>query len=346
MENKPLKIKDPLFHQIRLFPKIDLHAHLNGSVRKSTLISLLPESEREKIEKLYSSMDFQTAMLFFNISSKIASSLEIVRRITKEMIEDWQSENVIYLEVRTSLKSTSNYTKKEYLNAILEEISESNSKNEIITKLILSLDRTKPIDEFNEIFSIFKSIENPNLKSIIVGIDYCGNEYKEAHKYHEIIPIFQKFRDENLKITLHMGEIPNYQKFPFDKFIPDRISHTHFFTDKDRENYMNLSIPIEICPTSSLLCTHSKSYQDIPFKDIYNHQIKNDKMYNLISINTDDTLLLHTNITNEYYEVAKNYNFDINQMKLFVENSIMMSFEKDEIIKEKLINKVNQFNMV
>ena len=72
----------------------------------------------------------------------------------------------------------------------------------------------------------------------------------------------------------------------------------------------------------------------------------NDKMYNLISINTDDTLLLHTNITNEYYEVAKNYNFDINQMKLFVENSIMMSFEKDEIIKEKLIKKVNQFNMV
>ena len=109
---------------------------------------------------------------------------------------------------------------------------------------------------------------------------------------------------------------------------------------------MNLSIPIEICPTSSLLCTHSKSYQNIPFKDIYNHQIKNDKMYNLISINTDDTLLLNTNITNEYYEVAKNYNFDIDQMKLFVENSIMMSFEKDEIIKEKLIKKVNQFNMV
>lgn len=344
MENNDLKIKEPLFHQINLLPKIDLHAHLNGSIRKSTLISLLPQSEREKIEKLYGSMDFQTAMLFFNISSKTVSTLEIVRRITREMIEDWQKQNVIYLEIRTSLKSSTNYTKKEYLNVILEEINESNSKNEIITKLILSLDRSKSIHDYEETFNIFKSIEDPTLKSIIVGIDYSGNEYKETHKYHEIFPIFQKFRNENLKITIHMGEIPEYQRFPFNEFIPDRVSHTHFFTDKDRENLMNLNIPIEICPTSSLLCTHSNSYKDIPFKNIYNHPIK-DNVYNFISINTDDTLLLNTNITNEYYEIANNYNFDINQVKMLVENSIMMCFEKDEGIKDKLIKKLKQFNM-
>ena len=77
------------FTEIKQLPKIELHAHLNGSIRKSTLMELLSEEDKERIQKLYSVMDFNTAMEFFKITSKVTSTIEIVKRITREMIEDW-----------------------------------------------------------------------------------------------------------------------------------------------------------------------------------------------------------------------------------------------------------------
>ena len=58
-------------------PKIDLHAHLNGSIRKSTLYELLSETDREEISKLFQNqMSFSNAFKVFSISSKILKSLD------------------------------------------------------------------------------------------------------------------------------------------------------------------------------------------------------------------------------------------------------------------------------
>ena len=227
-------MEDTIKNQIELFthsnslPKIELHAHLNGSIRKQTLTELLSDEDKEKLEKLYSVMDFENAMKFFQISSKIVSNLDVIRRITREMMEDWDKHNVVYLEIRTTLKAKPNaFTKEGYLTAVLEEIEKYNEKNRIITRLIIALDREKSLEDYEETYQLYKSYKNENLKKLIVGIDYCGNEINEKHKYSEVIPCFQKFRDEGLKITIHMGENPNYQIFPFNDFVPDEEKNSN-----------------------------------------------------------------------------------------------------------------------
>ena len=183
-------------------PKIDLHAHLNGSIRQKTLFELSSPDNQEKLSQLISKpVTLKSAFDIFKISSLILTNLDIVRRITREMIEDWDKHNTIYLEIRTTLKSIAGKGKEDYLYAVLEEIEKSNKILNIQTRLIISLNREYPLSDYLENLEIFKNLKNKNLKKLIVGIDYCGNESNEKHLLADVIPIFQNFRDLGLKIT-------------------------------------------------------------------------------------------------------------------------------------------------
>ena len=343
-----VKSQMELFTHSNSLPKIELHAHLNGSIRKTTLIELLDNDDKDKLEALYPVMDFPNAMKFFAISSKIVTDINIVRRITREMIEDWTKHNVIYMEIRTTIKAKQGvFSKEEYLYAVLDEINKGNMKYDTIIRLIISLDRAKDLEDYQETFDIYKTFKDENLKKLIVGGDYCGNEINEKHKYNDIIPILQKFRDEGLGVTIHMGENPNYQIFPFDQFRPDRVSHAYFFKEIHYLEFMKRKIPVEVCPTLSYKITHSTSYKDIPMKNFYKQTLTdeegNEFVYDLISINTDDTMLVLTDISQEYFEVGSNFGISLKELKNIILRGIDFIFEKDETIRGKLREKINNY---
>jgi len=128
-------------------PKIDLHAHLNGSIRKKTLFELSNEEDQEKLSILYSKpITLISAFDIFKISSKILTSLEVVSRVTREMIEDWNKQNTMYLEIRTNLKSIGGKNKEDYLEAVLTEIANGNMKHNLQTRLFAFILIHKPIN--------------------------------------------------------------------------------------------------------------------------------------------------------------------------------------------------------
>jgi adenosine deaminase len=215
------------------------------------------------------------------------------------MLEDWNKHNVIYLEIRTSLKEKAEiFTKEEYLKAVLEEINNFNNEKKMITRLIISLDREKELNDYEETYNIYKNLNDENLKKLIVGIDYSGNEINEKHKYEELIPYLEKFRNEGLKITIHMGENPNYQIFPFDKFIPDRVSHCYFLKEEHYLEILKRNIHIEVCPTCSYNISHQTDFSKIPLRNFWNKKIVD------INGNERETDLPTSNVL--YYELENN----------------------------------------
>jgi adenosine deaminase len=376
MESENIFIKDLKKFCINL-PKIELHAHLNGSIRKETLLELLSEEDRQQALKIYSDqMSFNNAFKMFSISSKIITSLDIIRRITREMIEDWNWHNCIYLEIRTSIKKIGNCSKEDYLRAVLEEIYKGNQKYQMKTRLIISLNRELDIEDYLETFLIFKNFKNSEsdgeLKQLIVGVDYSGNAMKEKHKYSEIIPIMENFKNEGLKVTIHLGEIINYEKFDFNKcstnFLPDRVSHTFFYTEEECEEIIKNNVPIEICPSSSYYCKDLNDFKEIPFKFYYkkknceNREIsdsndseinmqlnsiipENCKFYNLFSIGTDDTMLFDTDLSEEYFLIFSNFNFSVNEIKEILLKNVEFIFETDSQVRTELKDIIiNHFN--
>ena len=117
-------------------PKIELHAHLNGSIRLQTLKELslkknLPFPFDEHVE-----LNITTGFKIFAQIHQTITEISSVRRITKEMMEDFEQQNCLYLEIRTTPKIMDGASSfDEYLDAILEEILQFNKISKIIVRL-------------------------------------------------------------------------------------------------------------------------------------------------------------------------------------------------------------------
>ena len=140
-------MEDEMKKQIELFtnsnslPKIDLRVSLPGSIRKTTLLELASSVEKKDIESCFSKITREAPYLFNEVNSKLFKSIDIVKRVTKEILEDWKKHNVIYMEIVTNLYSLEGkFNKEEFLLAVLEQINEENKLSEKFNgRLIISL---------------------------------------------------------------------------------------------------------------------------------------------------------------------------------------------------------------
>ncbi len=98
---------------LRQLPKTDLHCHLDGSLRISTILELaeqhkikLPAEDPDKLkqqllmgEHCKSLDDYLKA---FEVTLSVMQDTESLRRVAYELVEDVSKENVWYIEVRYS----------------------------------------------------------------------------------------------------------------------------------------------------------------------------------------------------------------------------------------------------
>lgn len=348
-----MKKQIELFTNSNSLPKIDLRVVLPGSIRKTTLIELTNAEEQQELEKCFSKVNPETPFIFNDLCSKIFKDLNTVKRITKEILEDWKKHNVIYMELITNLYSKKdNFTKEQYLLTVLEEMNEANNLSEKFhSRLVISLDKKSNNLDYEEILKIYNNIQNTELKKLIVGIDYSGNVDLLNHrenKYEEIIPIFEKFRQNGLGITVYLGENANYQFLPLNLFVPDRVSHGCFLKDEHIQELINKNVHIEICPTYSYKVIKCIDYSQINMKKFWKKKIKKESgeevVFNNISINSDCRTLIFTDISQEYYEIGLSFNLGINDLKNIIINSIDFIFDKDEELHNKLKNILNNYN--
>ena len=99
------------FEVIRALPKTDLHVHLDGSLRLSTILELakkeriaLPGDTIESLrEAIGCGRHFGSLVEYlrgFGITLKVMQTEEALERIAFELAEDAHQENVRYMEVR------------------------------------------------------------------------------------------------------------------------------------------------------------------------------------------------------------------------------------------------------
>ena len=220
------------------------------------------------------------------------------------------------------------------------------------SRLVISLNARSDIVEYDEILKIYNTLQNEELKKLIVGIEYSGdvtsNNFREK-KYEEIIPIFEKFRSAKLGISINIGQNPNYQSFPLNKFVPDRVSHCDFLKDEDINNLIKKNIHVEICPSYSFKVNKCIYYEEIIFKKFWNAKYIKESgeegFFNNISINSGCRTLLLTDISQEYYEIGLSFKLGINELKKIILNEIEYIFDKDEELRDRLKTILNKFNI-
>lgn len=135
-----------LFQYCHQIPKIELHAHIGGSYRPTTFLELSDAKGIDTDHIDFYNVDIKTAFEIFKVGDQLITDTATLKRVTKEIIEDYAKQNTRYLELRSTPKIIGKISSKiEYIDTICEAIKESTLMNpKIKVKYLISVNRTRP----------------------------------------------------------------------------------------------------------------------------------------------------------------------------------------------------------
>ncbi|WP_298836345.1 adenosine deaminase [Clostridium sp.] len=321
-------------------PKIDLHCHLDGSVRPKTIIDIarregisIPNYDVLNITKELTApkecKSLDEYLKMFVIPNLIMQSKESLRRITFELLEDCAKENVKYIEVRFAplLHVNKGLTVSEVIESVIVGIKDAEERYDIKGNVILCCMRFMSKDKAFEVVEagakyIFKGV---------VAIDLCGAEDEGfCKKFIEPIALARKY---GYRVTIHAGEtgIGENVLEAVELLGAERIGHGVFIKDcieaynivKDKK------IILEMCLTSNI---QTKAVNDIcshPIYNFYNDGIK-------VTVNTDNRTVSNTNMTKECEILFDEFNITFDDYKQIYLNSVNAAFvdlETKEVLR-------------
>jgi adenosine deaminase len=197
----------------RAFPKVELHRHLEGSLRLSTLWevarehnmvipttgqlrSLVQVNEQEPYTFENFLSKFETLRLFYR-------SPEIIGRVTREAIADAAQDNVRYFELRftpVALSKAQGYSLTQVMDWVIEGANAAQQEHRITARLIASVNRNESVSLAEQVAQLAVDRQGKG----IVGLDLAGNE-----AYYSALPfasVFHEAQKAGLHVTVHAGE--------------------------------------------------------------------------------------------------------------------------------------------
>ncbi|KAK8811380.1 hypothetical protein WA158_003114 [Blastocystis sp. Blastoise] len=330
-------------------PKIEFHAHLHGSIRESTMEELCKRNYQdyslyEKAKSLINSKrNLKECFALFDVIHDIIQEYDTVKRITKEVIDDFYAENTVYLELRSTPRKTTKIDEAQYIKAILESIEEEEEKykNKMFVRLIISINRSEPIENaWNTVYMIdkMKTDSSNYLSKYIVGFELSGNPYAKQYQEFETVFNFIKEMSWHPCISLHVGEIPNRE----EEYIhtiqssPLRIGHSLFYPSNIESLLSEYPVHIEVCPSSNIMTLSLPSLSSHPLLPFL---LKNTIPF---SINTDDASVFQTNISKEIYLFMNSFHISKDYIYTLERNCIQ--YIMDSSVKQDLTDIFDSFN--
>lgn len=322
---------------LKQLPKIELHCHLDGSVRPETLLELaikegldIKSRELEEFKKSVQVADecesLDEYLEKFDIANKVMQTKENLSRITFELMEDVHKNNVKYIEIRFAplLHIHKGLEFDEIIEAVIQGMRKAEEKYDIYGNIILSCMRTMSVEE-----AFFVVREGAKfLGKGVVAVDLASSE-KEGFAAEFKDPI-NLAKDLGYRITIHAGEAGSGQNVldAIKELHAERIGHGVYTKDCPEafELLKEKNITLEMCPTSNVQTKAVDSYETHPIRDYYNEGIK-------ITVNTDNMTVSNTNLDKEYKIVNEKNNITEAELKQMYVQGIEASFASEDVKK-------------
>ncbi|KAI0799217.1 Metallo-dependent hydrolase [Xylaria sp. FL0064] len=251
---------DPVPLDFRSMPKIELHAHLSGSISRQCLHEIWrgkKSAGKTDLEDPLTAMpagrhghdlDFFFP-LFSSYIYRLVDDADSLRYSTMAVIEDFANDGVVYLELRTTPRSIpkEGLDKAAYVTIVLEAIEAAQRKfPSIQVRLILSIDRRNTLAEADEAVALATHFSSNG----VVAVDLCGDPAKGDVSL--FTPAFQAARAQGLKITVHFAEAEcsasDAELETILRWMPDRLGHViHVPEHIKKQIIARGAIGLELC---------------------------------------------------------------------------------------------------
>lgn len=300
-------------------PKVELHRHLEGSLRLNTLLEIarqydltLPGGEKLRALVQVVDSDPHTSQSFlskFEVLREFYRSPEIIRRVSREAIADAALDSIRYMELRftpAALSKAASFPLGEVMDWVIQGVQEAKTGTAIETGLIVSVNRHESTGLAEQI--IQEAVDRKQVG--IVGVDLAGDEahYPAA----PFVAVFNEARQGGLKSTIHAGEWGPAENViqAINLFRADRIGHgVRVMEDPQAVELARESgIPFEVCLTSN--------YQSGVVADLAHHPLQAMIAAGLnTTINTDDPGISQITLGEEYALACNKIDIDLETLK-------------------------------
>lgn len=341
--NNPLEIKrPPSFY--RTIPKIELHRHLEGSLRFETVrelarshgMNLPPTAQLKNMVQVQEQepLTFENFLSKFHTLRLFYRSPEIISRITREAIADAAADNVRYLELRftpVALSRAQGFPLAEVMDWVIEGARQGEIDFGVITRLIVSVNRHESVPLAAQVS--YLAIER--MEDGVVGLDLAGNEAEfHAEPFEKI---FKNAKDKGLHITVHAGEWGSGENVAhaIEKMGAERIGHGIRVLESPRAMQLALehSPAFEVCVTSN--------YQSGVVGELDTHPIREMIERGLnVTINTDDPSVSQISLSDEYQVLCENLGFTLADIRSRLAVSARAAFLPDkekELLEQSIL---------
>ncbi len=333
--------------EVRSIPKAELHVHLDGSLRPSTLAELAAERDvhlpvGDATNDTEALADFMVVadgtslehyLERFAITLSVMQDADALRRIARECVEDHAAEGVRYVEIRFCpyLNTEQGLQPNDVLDAVLRGIADGTAEpgyGPIDARLIVCGLRSHPPRSTLEMAELAVSYRDRG----ICGFDLAGGEAGNPVRDH--IGAFDFAAKHGLPITIHAGEGygPASVRQALQAGHARRIGHgTRLFEDPVLEaTVQRAGIPLEICLTSNVQTGVVPSVEDHPAGAYIRKGME-------VVLGTDNRLMSGVDLTGEYLRAIEAFSLTRREVLALARSGFEHAFT-DRTIRDAMLS--------
>lgn len=335
---------------VQRLPKIELHRHLVGSLRTSTLLDVAREYGIELLTLDFAKLDQLVTVQPDDVKqlgpvlAKMGKIIRLcfpssaaIRRFVVEMVEDAWAENIVYLEVRFApayMASSNGLGFEQIIASVLEGLGEATARYPILCAGIIGLSRDLPLPDFARTVDVAMEFAGDPR---IVGVDLSGDE--AAAPARQFRAAFEQIRkDGRLGITVHAGEGVGAESVAaaIEQLGAQRIGHgVRAVEDPDVLTLAKgRGVVFEVCPSSNVLTGAVPDLAHHPLKLLLENGL-------VATINTDDPRWFGVDLTDEYCLVLDELGLSWDQLRQAVLNAAAGAFQP-EYVRGDLISRIER----
>lgn len=298
---------------LRRLPKVELHCHVEGSARASTILELadrhgvaLPSTDPDE---LFAFTDLNQFLSIYDIVCASLRTADDFHRIAYEACEDGVAAGVRYREMFFSpgFVIRLGVPVETVWAGVSAGVADANRDLDIECRLVLDFDKPTGPGHALEMVAFAASCD----RELLLGIGADSVERGIDHR--AFATAFAAAREAGLHRTIHAGE-----DGPADNIAVavhelgcERVDHGFRLLDDPEltAEIVERRIPLTVCPTSNVVIANV-----VP--DVAAHPLAEMRRRGVLAtVNSDDPGMMRFDLADEYVAVASAYGWPLEQME-------------------------------
>jgi adenosine deaminase len=316
---------------IRAMPKVELNIHLEGTMRKETLLTIAEQNDVPENIKHFNQLatvldepDYQRLDEIAHTVSQWLLHPEDLTRIVYELGVGLAKQNVRYAEVSINplLYMEHGLTFEQVLSAI----NDGRSRVERGWKMRLAWILNVPRDQPRKADDIVRwATSAAAKKGDVVGLGLSGRE--DAQPAAQFERPFKTAQKKELPRTVQAGDVTGAEGIleVMNELEPNRL--VDGWGTADAPDVIKLltdrHITLDICIARALCLGQVETYAKYPLRDLYDDGIT-------LTINSGMPSFYKTTITDEYLAVVEHGDFSVEELQELALNAVRACFLPDE----------------